>query len=131
MIPKTREEQFLNAIHDKSATTPTPLTRDEMLLKKIADSAQGGGGLHITLDVETDEQEQNTYSNCSHTWEQILAAYNSGTYMFLTLNRENGTSPVFQLGWVAAVGQMPVGEIQFYDSGSGWAISFDADGGIQ
>ena len=128
MIPKTREEQFLNAIHDKSATTPTPLTRDEMLLKKIADSAQGGG-LHITLDVDTDDEDNNVYSNPSHTWEQILAAYNIGTYMFLTLNRENGTSPVFQLEWVEAGNQVSM--IQFATGGGAWAISFYADGRIQ
>ena len=127
MIPKTREEQFLNAIHDKSATTPTPLTRDEMLLKKIADSAQGGG-LHITLDVDTDEQDNNVYSNPSHSWEQILAAYNSGAYMFLTLNLEQ--TPIFYPAYVEAGGPYPVYMISFRST-EGTGINFDADGGIQ
>lgn len=51
--PITRREQYLAKIAGQDVEVPDPITREEMLLKQIADGGGGGGGSSVTVEPLT------------------------------------------------------------------------------
>ena len=76
MEPITRKEKFLAAAGVQSVDLPTPVTREEVFLKAIAEGG-GGGGSDAGTFVCTFTKSGDTIS-CDKTPAEIDAAYKAG-----------------------------------------------------
>lgn len=80
MADLTRKEQFLNHIAHPDEPAPTPQTREEFLLKEIADNKGGGGGvLYVTITSLPDPETDDSVTTCDKTYAEIDAALTAGT----------------------------------------------------
>lgn len=77
MNPVTRKEVFLDAICDGEPCTLEPASREEQVLKKLAESMVGGGAGGGDLVVNFTAGEWGNYTMDKNVHE-ILEAHNSG-----------------------------------------------------